>query len=338
MVFPDYYFIDEYGIIFGQERREKVIDKNHICDCPPNGACTMVRTRILKEIGGYREDLGAQDGLDLWNKISGRYKCGNVNIPLFYYRRHSCNLTDNYQHILEARRCLKVDAISLIADKFRPIIAVIPCRRNYDYCLDVWKRSVQGKTLLEMDIEKCIQSELFDHVVVASDNLEVEEVMAQFDDKRLYFFKREWEDTLRSNSIAATLDKIAAKLDPQRNGLTVLSYLQAPFVRTATLDEAVTTLLLNDSDCSIGVEEIKDLLFKRGPHGMQPINPQKGLTIDFDIVYREANIALATKNRNLGNGAVTGPTTVHFVVPNDECFFIDSERKLKIADIIVGNT
>ena len=40
-------------------------------------------------------------------------------------------------------------------DNFRPIIAIIPCRKQFDFSTDVWKRKIQGKTLLKRNIEKC---------------------------------------------------------------------------------------------------------------------------------------------------------------------------------------
>ena len=335
-VFPDYFYIDEYGTQFGHERREKIYDSNHMCDIPPNGACTMIRTKIIKELGGYREDLGAQDGFDLWNKINGKYKYGNVSIPLFYYRRHRFNLTRNPSHILHARQEIKCDAIAEKLDSFRPIIAVIPCRKNYDFLPDVWKIDLLGQSLLERNIEKCSRSQLFDHIVVASDNPEVHEIMAGFDDKRLTFVPRSRENTTRSKNIVYTLEKIVASLDPAQKGLTVLSYLQAPFVRTLTIEESVSTLIMNNADSAIGMEKIEnDKLFRRGPHSLFAINPPRGFNTDFDTIYREANIALATKNTNLKKGSLTGPSVVHFLVPQDECFFIGNEQKLQIAEILL---
>jgi len=268
-VFPDYFYIDEYGKEFGHERREKIYDSNHMCDMPPNGACTMIRKKIIKELGGYREDLGAQDGFDLWNKINGKYKYGNVNIPLFYYRRHGCNSTNNSRHILHARQEIKFDAVAERLDSFRPIICVIPCRKNYDFLPDVWKIDLLGRSLLERNIEKCCRSQLFDHIVVASDNPEVQEIMAGFDDKRLTCFPRSRENTTRSKNIASTLEKIVALLDPEQKGLSVLSYLQAPFVSTITIEESISTLIMNNADSAIGMEElVDDKLFRRGPHGL----------------------------------------------------------------------
>ena len=44
--------------------------------------------KILLESGGYREDLGAQDGLDIWSRLKDKHKIKNVSLPLFYYRQH----------------------------------------------------------------------------------------------------------------------------------------------------------------------------------------------------------------------------------------------------------
>jgi len=110
LVFPDYYLVDQFGDVFGQERRKRIDSRSHNIDMPPNGACTLVRADVLNEVGGYREDLGAQDGFDLWTKVVSRYKCANVNLPLFYYRKHGENLTTNTQRIINARRQIKKDA------------------------------------------------------------------------------------------------------------------------------------------------------------------------------------------------------------------------------------
>jgi CMP-N-acetylneuraminic acid synthetase len=334
MVFPDFFFIDEHGEIFGQERRVRVFDKNHALDMPPNGACCLIRRDVLLNLGGYREDLGRQDGFDIWVRMREQYQCANVNIPLFYYRRHSSNLTNRSNHILHARRRIKLDTVIDELDASRPILAVIPCRRNYDFCPDVWKCKINGKTLLQWNIEKCIRSRFFDRIIVASDNPEVQEIMKGFSDSRLEFFERDPQDTLRSKSVAFTLDKISRKHDPDGKGIIALSFIQAPFVTTAVMEEALSTLVLNKADCALGVQEIHDLLYRRAANGLQLINPPRGLTSDFDLVYRQVNCALASRSHNMRKGTLTGSYIVNFVVAPEECFFIDSEHDLRIAAVI----
>ncbi len=289
MVFPDFYYIDENGNIFAHERREKVYETNHVMDLPANGACSLIQKSVLEKIGGYREDLGAQDGYDLWNKLTGTYKLANINLPLFYYRRHKKNLTNRSHHIMSAHRRIKSDNAKEKSNKYRPITAVIPCRKNYDFCPDVWNQKLVEKKLLESCIEKCTKSDLFDHIVVASDTPDVKDIMSNFTDPRVSYFQRKTQETIRSIRLIPTLERLTAPLDPEGTGVTVIAYLQSPFVTTETLEEAAYTLILNDADCAFGVEEVRVPLFKKMEYGLRQLNPPKGFSTDFDTVYQESN-------------------------------------------------
>jgi CMP-N-acetylneuraminic acid synthetase len=334
LVFPDYYLMDEGGEILAHERRQKLAESNHRMEPPPNGACTLIRRSVLESIGGYREDLGAQDGFDLWSKVRDKHRAANVNLPLFYYRRHGHNLTNSTYRILAARRQIKKDAIRAQLERFRPLLAVIPCRKNYDFRQDLWSVQLNGRSLLKRKLEMCLSSTLFDKVIVTSDTEEVLETIDRINDPRVAFFKRDSSETLRSRNIVGTLSRVAQEFDPASNGVTVLCYLPSPFVTLGSLEEAVCTLVFNDADSSVGVEEIKEPVFCRTPFGLKAVNAVTGLRSDFDFVYREANIALATKNRNLRSGSLVGPCPINFLVAHEESFFIDSEKKLQIAHIL----
>lgn len=334
LVFPDYYLMDEGGEILAHERRHNLAETNHKMQPPPNGACTMIRKSVLESVGGYREDLGAQDGFDLWAKIRDTHRAANVNLPLFYYRRHGQNLTNSTYRILAARRQIKKDAIERDLQRFRPLMAVIPCRRNYDFRPDLWSVELNGKSLLRRKLELCLSSSLFDRVVVTSDTEAVLPTIESFADQRLAFFKREPSETLRSRSIVGTLSRVAQAFDPELNGVTVLCYLPSPFVTLGSLEEAVCTLVFNDADSSVGVEEIKEPVFCRTPFGLKAVNSITSFRTDSDFVYREANIALATRNKNLRLGSLVGPCPINFIVAQEESFFIDSEKKLQIAHIL----
>ena len=145
------------------------------------------------------------------------------------------------------------------------------------------------------------------------------------------YFQRNKDDTIRSKKLISTLEKITDKLDPYLKGITVVSYIQTQFVTTDTLEEAISTLVINKADCSFGVKEIMEPIYKRKPYGLQAVNPPKELSTDFDIVYQESNTFLAARNKNFKTGSLTGPTIVNFIVSKEECFFIDSEMNLEIA-------
>jgi glycosyltransferase involved in cell wall biosynthesis len=336
LVFPDYYLVDHFGEIYAQERRQRLYSENHQLDMPPNGACTLVRGAVLREIGGYREDLGAQDGFDLWSKVVARHKCANVNLPLFYYRRHGANLTTDSQRIIKARRRIKKDAAKAQTLAAGPTIAVIPCRRNFDFVPDLWKQEIGGRMLLDRDIESCLSSHLFDHVVITSDSEETASILSKYSDQRLSFVLRDSQSTIRTASIVPTLEMIARKFDPELKGATLVRYLQTPFVTVDTLEEAAETLAMGDADAATGVEEIHGDVFRRTPHGLEILRRSGPLRSDFDNLYRDLLSCVATRNRNLPTGSLTGRSVVSFIVPAAECFSVDSEEKLRIAQIMAG--
>jgi glycosyltransferase involved in cell wall biosynthesis len=337
LVFSDYYLVDEGGEVLSHERRHKLSEINHVNDMPPNGACTLVRVEILKSLGGYREDLGAQDGFDLWAKIRNTHDVFNVNLPLFHYRRHGNNLTNKSSHIFAARRTIKRDATENILQTCRPILCVIPCRKNYDFRTDLWASKLGGRSLLHRKIEICLSSNLFNKVIVASDDHDVLDVLGQFSDSRLEFFLRDSSETIRSRSVVNTLKKVSEKYDPTASGITVLSYISSPFASKDSIEESIYTLIFNDADCSLGVVEAKEPIYCRTQFGLKAINQLNTFRTDYDYVYKEANVALATKNINFRSGSLMGPVVVNFLVPAEESFYIDSELKFKIATVIDSN-
>jgi glycosyltransferase involved in cell wall biosynthesis len=336
LVFPDYYLIDEFGDIFLHERRKKLYVDTHTTDVPPNGACTLVRVSVLREVGGYREDIKAQDGFDLWSKIVERYKSTNINLPLFYYRRHGSNLTTNTQRIFNARRQIKKDFIKDKISVVRPVIAVIPCRKNFEFIEDLWNEKIGEKTLLEREIEVCLSSDIFDYIVIASDNPMTESTVKSYSDSRLSFLLRDAQSTIRSASIVPTLEEIAKLFDPALKGITVVRYLQSPFVTVDSIEEAVATLVMSGADSATAVEEILSQVFRRTKYGMEPVNREGDFRSDFDLLYKDLLSCVATYNRNFPTGSMTGKSIVSYVIPAAECFNIDSDQKLNIARIVIG--
>ena len=338
LAFPDYFLMDDFGDVYHHEQRERIFDGNHIADKPPNGAGTLMRTSILKDLGGYREDLGAQDGLDIWTRIENKFAVKNVNLPLFYYRRHDSNLTKNSYRITAARRQIKKDAIAKEYGDNHPITAIIPCRENFDFRTNLWDAKVGGSTLLERDIKVCLASDLIDHVIVACDNEAAKNTVNKFNDPRLSFFLRDLKSTIRSSNIVPTINAILEKVvQPSINGITVIRYIQTPFVTSGTLDESISSLILNEVDSSLGVRPIKSSLFKRTRNGLDSLNSHQRIATDLDEFYVDSQTFSATRNRCLQKGSVISASAVCFEVSEKESFFINSEEDLIIANSLVKN-
>jgi len=335
LVFPDYFLLDENGNILSHQRRRRLHRDNHLMEVPPNGACMLIRKSIFKEIDGYREDLGVQDGFDLWTQVHTKYKCDNVNLPLFYYRRHDQNTTNNASVIFGARRKIKQDSAAELLENVRPISVVIPCRQHYDFKEDLWKVELGGETLLKRDLKVCLKSKLFDSVIVTCDNPEAEDCVREFSDSRLSFKPRSRESTIQSTSMAITLEKIVSELDADLNGVTLIRYIQTPFVTVDILEEAVATLVLAGADSAVAVEVIQRQLYRRSGHGLEAINIRGELSSDFDTLYRDASTCVATRNKYFSRGNIIGPSVVGFEVTEKESLFIGSEIQYKLAELLL---
>lgn len=333
-VFPDYYLMDRFGENFLYEKRELVFDENYMVDAPPHGACTLFRTSIMREKGGYREDLGAQDGLDVWSRIKDTHMYGNVNLPLFYYRQHGSNLTGNKSKIFSARQAIKRDAIESKLDRYRPIIGVIPCREHFDFMQNLWSVDINGKSLLDLAIESCLSCDLFDHVVVTCDNLKVEEVVKEQQHSKLKWHPRDTESTVRNSKLTPVLKEIVEKYDENKTGILVTRFIQSPFVSVKTVTEAISSLILNDATSSVGVLPIKNDLYKRTAHGMIKINQGSKFLSDFDLLYSDLGTVKATTTRVVSRGSTLGGEAVCFEISEKESRFVNSAEDLLISELI----
>ena len=127
MVFPDYYEVNSNGKITKLVRRHN-FKKVKLYDQPAHGACTMIKKEFLKKIGGYNEKINCQDGYDLWVRFIEKYKVTNINLPLFYYRKHSSSLTRNEDKILKTRSKITNEIIKNKKIILKKAIAIIPVR------------------------------------------------------------------------------------------------------------------------------------------------------------------------------------------------------------------
>ena len=128
MVFGDWYIVDSNNEVIGVERRHNFKDDVSMYDQPAHGACTMFRTKCLKMLGGYNEDLYMQDGYELWLRFIEHYEVRNLNIPVFYYRKHNNNLTNNESLLLNTRAKILKDHARKRNNKRPKVVAIVPIR------------------------------------------------------------------------------------------------------------------------------------------------------------------------------------------------------------------
>jgi len=103
LVFPNFYWIHQKSKIISRfnYKCKKICSSKNI---PAHGACSLIKKEILKKIGMYSNKFDRQDGYYIWFKIlANNYKIYHEKKHLFYYRKHTNNLSKNKKKIYRAR-------------------------------------------------------------------------------------------------------------------------------------------------------------------------------------------------------------------------------------------
>ena len=66
MAYSDYYYVDNASKVIERDLSNKILNKKTLLNLPAHGACSFVKTKKLKAVGGYNTSFDAQDGYELW--------------------------------------------------------------------------------------------------------------------------------------------------------------------------------------------------------------------------------------------------------------------------------
>ena len=113
MVYSDYYLVDAGGNLIAEEKRNN-ISKSKLKDKPAHGACSMFRKEFFMSAGMLDESNQRQDGQEIWLKLIEKFEIQNINLPIFYYRKHGKSLSDDKEKILETRNKIQNPTLSKV--------------------------------------------------------------------------------------------------------------------------------------------------------------------------------------------------------------------------------
>lgn len=342
LVFPDYFYVDQNGAVTGQERRHNFQKDVTLLDQPAHGACTMIRRDCLIEVNAYAEGFRAQDGYDLWLKIIERYKVGNINLPLFYYRRHGDNLTNNQELILRTRSEI-LDAHAKRAD--RPelrTICVIPVRgRAVDnQCMSYEK--LAGKPLINWTIDAALGAHGLDEVIVSSaDEKLLASIGKEYGDKIGLHLRPREQGFENISYDKAVFDAVAKRRTHDPIDALMLLTIDAPLRGSLYVDKAINVMRVFNVDVVLGVLPDNDLFFQHNGAGLAPIGThamKSQLRFERDYLYRHVGGAVLVRKsyyddnfRNPLAGRIG-----HFVLTPQAAAAVRTPLDLKIAEAIIA--
>ena len=285
MVFPNYYYIDEKDQVTGEEVRHD-FDNNKVSllDQPAHGACTMIRTDFLNEIGGYDESFNCQDGYELWIKFTQRYKVTNLKEPLFYYRKHGSNLTSNEEMILQTRAKINQKYINKLQTN-NSTLAIIPIRGGDK---DLAFQTINGVNILTAKINMLLRSTYVEKIIISSPDSRIEKYITPYKTKKnvLFHFRNETEARINDN-LNATIFDISNKFGNNVANLAIIT-LEYPLIRREHIDDAINTMALFGTDSIVSVRPDNAIFYQHHGDGLHPIlNRDKFTKLEREALFKQ---------------------------------------------------
>lgn len=335
MVYPNYFYVDANGVLLGVENRKRVGQEARLLDLPAHGACTMVRRRILKTLGGYEECHTAQDGYELWLKISRRYEVENIATPLFFYRQHEESMSRNEDRILKARQEIKRHMAARLEGKVRPrVLGLIPAKNTYKGLPNVVLEELGGAPLLDHTIEAARRSGRFNDIWVTTD---CEDVMAYCEARDLRSMLRPAALSSLDRRLSEVIYDAVIRLEEEEQcypDIVVVLSVHTPLRQGGHIEKALDTLILYDSDSVISVYEDLDVHFSHGLQGLEPINPamMTRLRLEREGLYVFNGAICAFWRDVMGPSDYHGQKISHIVMPRRDSFQLKSEWDRRFLD------
>jgi len=333
MVYPDYYVVNEEGDILECRRYGKPKEEEKLLERTPLGSCALFRRSCYDEIGGYDCDLRFEEDYDFWLKFIKRFKIKNIDIPLFYYRRHGNNKSDKFYKRRQGRRYVKKRFVESVTDKKPKVAAIIPVRYS-DNDIDSYNLSLlNDKPVFYYAIEAAKKCDKIDEIIVSTNSEEVQALSKSYGVEAPFI--RPKEISKRSQIITPVLKHALDFLHARGDDVDIVVQISAlhPFIDSEQIEEAIYTMFLHECDSVISVIENNKYHWYPSINGISPVLDRiRFVKEEKDMLLEENGALHVFKRDNITSGANIFGKTVSFILMSIiESIVIDSEYKLWLA-------
>lgn len=328
LVYGNYFYTDASGRVTGVERRRTLGTEDTAGHVPAHGACTMVRTRVLKAVGGYSEEVDAQDGWDLWHKVIPRVKAASLEAPLFYYRQHASSLSRDASRLLNARARIMSQARSRMDGPYAPsCFAVIPVRESYPGFEGVPFRQVGGRTLLDLALHSASEADRITEFAVSSESDRVLDASADMIRRgqvrphmQITRSTESGQSHIRVREILLHACEAYQFAHGTHPDIVVFLSLHAPLRRGVHIDRVIDTLRIHCCDSVVSVAEDQEPTFAHGREGLRLLNPGRfdELAYERERLYKFNGTALAMWWEILAEGHLFGDSVGYVEMSENE--------------------
>tara|TARA_Y100000590_G_scaffold211779_1_gene239971 strand:- start:6032 stop:7405 length:1374 start_codon:yes stop_codon:yes gene_type:complete len=340
LVFADYHLVDMDGVIIHSIRRHNFENEVTLFDQPAHGACTMIRKSYLEHIGGYDESFDRQDGYDLWLKIINNYKIKNINEPLFCYRQHGSNLTNNSSELFQTRAKIKEKFVKNNNYKPLDIMTLIPARGLSIDSTSNHLDKLSDKCIINWTIDSAINSQYCKNIIVSTPDPQIKDhVDKSYNMNELKTINRDPELARLNVGIEGTVEDALSYYEncfPRPDAILIL-YDEYPFKKSWQIDEVIHTMQIFNVDVVDGIKPDNRFYYKHDGGGLKPTVDYGGLQLERDQLYRRVGgVHLIKTDFFLKNKKMIDGKIGHIHFDQLTAFQIKSKLDLEIAQFLAS--
>ena len=290
LVFPDYYEIDASGKVINQIIRHDFDKDVTLFDSPAHGACTMFRTRILREIGGYDESFSRQDGYYVWLKIIELgYEVSNINSPLFYYRQHGSNLTNNEEELLQVRSEIIQKHIDQENYKKTNVLCIVPVRGNNIDSRSNPLNKLGGKYLIDWTLEILLNVELLNQIIVSTPDENLIQYCKSNYEKEIITYKRSSDLAQINTDLSLSIENIlhlhCEKFE--KPDFILILNIQYPFRKESHIAQAINLMRIHNLDSVVPARIDENIFFNHNGDGLHQITKKDIQRLERNEMYKK---------------------------------------------------
>lgn len=335
LVFPDYFIVDK-----NQQKIKRVFAKSFnqtlLNDKDPLGACSLFKTEILKQVGGYSEGFRCQDGFDIWLKFIKNHKALNLNEPLFNYTRHGSNLTNNTEEIFDTRFEILKKIHKESFTNIKNALAIIPVLENPLHEASEPFTQLAGKPLIEYTLESIQNSKRIGEVVVSTDSAAVMDIATSFG----------YSVVERPKAVKDTFQPVSEVVEFTLKQLNITGvsdffctlFINSPLRTSEVIDASINFAEIYCSDSVICVDEITSTVFKDSNAGLQLLSDNHDFNkYEDDCFFVDNSAIYVTKTAFFKETQkLTGGRIAKLALPRWASLKIESSKDLKLAEFLIN--
>jgi len=331
LVYSNYFVIDKNNNIQKLEFKKKISSKNIQKIFPAHGACSLIRKKYLYEVGLYNEKIDRQDGQDIWLKFFYRYRIENVELPLFYYRMHGKNISENRVKIDKAKNIIFNNFNKNVKKK---IYCIIPARGTKFNLNDIALYKIEKKKIIHLTIDCALECKKISKVIITTPDEKIINSLKKYKNK-IFIHKRKknfsYEQFSFRNSILEAIKKYSKFKLPDI--IVILTY-DYPWKNSIQIEQAINNLIVSKTDKIIGVypENSKNFYILKNSNLVQIGNKPGILKFEKEIIFSSAGgIQVLDYKKYLNNNV---KKTGVVVLDKKATIKIEHPNELKNLDLI----